>query len=274
MHYLGSKSSIAQDILNIVLSGFGSTYMTYVEPFVGSCSVIKHVQVYDGTRVIGFDKNHYLIALLNYGKVSLNCEDPATCGFGHRHYDQSDFIGKDVSQEEYLHIRQVAKLPAEERMAAGYTDEYIGYVGFFFSIQDDFFSGYRATSTRSIASLKSFIRTVDMLHKKELYALDYQRLTEILPAEPIIIYADPPHVGTKFTGHSFIHNWLNIKRQDFEAHAMEWAKTHKVFISDYIMNPQFKEVWAARDYLELHGEELNIKRAAKRTAKIEKLFTI
>lgn len=266
-----AKHSIATNILDIVLSGFGSTYMTYVEPFVGGCSVFRNVHVYDGTRVIGFDKNNFLISLLNYGKLHLNGEDPL------KHHIETDvyneFLGRDISKDEYVFLREMARKSPEERIANNVSDALIGYAGFIFSFGEDFFGGYNKMSNVTLVRVKNYIKTVEMLRDKELYVLDYKELSNILPSEPVIIYADPPHVGMSYVGKYFKYGWLDVKRPELENTIIDWHnKGHKVYVSEYIMPPSFREVWSSRSYVELK-EAIEAKKVSKKTPKkVEKLF--
>lgn len=71
MKYVGSKSRIAPAIVPIIQdyidkSGTG----TYIEPFVGGANVIDKIKA---EYRVGFDKNGYLIALLQYVKSGGYC---------------------------------------------------------------------------------------------------------------------------------------------------------------------------------------------------------
>ena len=271
MRTADAQFSIATDVLDIVLSGFGSTYMTYVEPFVGGCSTFRQVPIYDGTRVIGFDKNNFLIALLNYGKLHLNQEDPLKYHINTDVYNE--FLGRDIPKEEYVYLREMARKSPEERVAANVSDALIGYAGFIFSFGMDFFGGYTKMCNATIARVKGYIKTVEMLREKELYVLDYMELSNILPSEPVIIYADPPHVGTSYVGKFFKYGWLDVKRPEFENIVIGWHKQgHKVYVAEYLMNNSFKEVWSSRSFVDLR-DEIEDKKAHKKTAKkVEKIY--
>lgn len=71
MKYVGSKSRIAPAIVPIIQDYIdkGGT-ATYIEPFVGGANVIDKIKA---EYRVGFDKNGYLIALLQYVKSGGYC---------------------------------------------------------------------------------------------------------------------------------------------------------------------------------------------------------
>ena len=70
MQYMGSKNSIAKYIIPIIEACIiDNDIKNYIEFFVGGANVIDKIHI-DGLKKIGYDKNKYLIALLNYG---VNC---------------------------------------------------------------------------------------------------------------------------------------------------------------------------------------------------------
>ena len=66
MKYMGSKNKYSKYIVPIIQKAINDNDVNlYIEPFVGGANLIDKI---DCNKRIGYDKNKYLIALLNQAK--------------------------------------------------------------------------------------------------------------------------------------------------------------------------------------------------------------
>lgn len=229
MKYLGSKRTIAKQ-LNDVMSIYYNDYPYYVEPFVGGANMIKAVTHHNKT---GYDINEYVIAYFNALKNGW-------------------LPPKDVSEELYKDVKNNKE---------NYPKELVCFIGFTCSFAGKWFGGYaRSRCDRNYANVSfnsAIKKDIPFIQNIEFKHSSYQ---DISFKDKSIIYCDPPYLGTtgykdKFN-HDEFYTWL-FKMKD---------NGNKVFISEYAMSSDFKEILAIPHKTYINGNNANLK--------IEKLFTI
>ena len=221
MRYLGGKVRLAKGLAAKIAEyiPFGGTY---VEPFCGGCAVAIKVREYrPDVKIICNDLHPYLIALLR-GVPDGSFEPP-----------------QSLSEEEYKYI----KAHKDENPALA------GFAGFGCSFMGRWFHGYaRSYPERKTPPPEKGYRpnarvTRDNLLKDfrgkiiQFNNLDYRALE--IP-EGAVVYCDPPYkTGTQYP---------DVPPFDYPAYmrwAKELAKTHLVFMSEYLQNvePGANIVW-------------------------------
>lgn len=241
MYYLGGKNRIAKHIIPITLSGWGDRYKMYIEPFAGGCGMIQRVPLLDGCTVVGYDKNPYLIALLNYGKTVLNSED--VLNYERTHWSD-DLFTTDITKEEYKMLRSVAKMSRNERLGMGISDELMGWAGFIYSYRGDFFQGYCGSGADAMKESHSYIKTIQAMKGKYVECKSYHEL--VLPDQPCIIYCDPPYINERYVGKCFNAHWLEIMDYELLYDTMRYWRSlgHAVYLSERTAPTDFVPIWA------------------------------
>lgn len=206
MRYLGSKRRIAKKIINYIQAE-REEGMCWVEPFMGSGSIISRVQ---GNR-IGSDINDYLISM--FKALQDGWQPPSI-----------------VTEDEYNHIKN---------NKSSYPKHLVSFVGFGCSFGGKWFNGYAKDSTDSrnyaLESRKALIKLKPKLKNIDLYNCEYFNLD--IPKKSII-YCDPPYINTTNYGFKFNHD-------DFYLWCRDKVKEgHKVFISEY--EAPFNKVWSQK----------------------------
>lgn len=109
MIYQGSKSRLAKYIVPIINSY--TKNKVFIDACCGGCNIIANPKYkIEAKEKIAYDNNRYLIALLNKFKN-----------------DKPEFI--DISEEEYKRVKENKD---------SYDDWYVGYIGFFHRLAQDF----------------------------------------------------------------------------------------------------------------------------------------
>ena len=206
MKYLGGKSRIAQQIVDI-MSAERESDMPWIEPFVGSAKVMSKVK----GRRIAADANHEMIALF---KAIRGGWKPPT----------------EVSEEFYNEVKH---------NQGKYSDHLKAFIGIGCAFGGVRFSTYARDPTgRSNFALQahnSLMRIKLSLQDIEFYATDYRLLQ--IPTRSLI-YCDPPYAGTPGYGFDFNHSefyqWCRDKVNE----------GHYLFVSEYSMPADFQEVWS------------------------------
>jgi DNA adenine methylase len=176
MRYMGSKSKIAHLFLPAILKDRKAGQL-YVEPFVGSASVITRVRpdmfTADGPR-LGADKNPYVIAL--HQALQLGWKAPTA-----------------ISESEYDRLKELYKngvIPNEVLDRA-----LMGFAGFGCSFGGKFFDGYaKSNDMRNYAAEAArSLPDVDTMRDIEFIVSDYSTLE--IP-DGSLVYCDPPYEST------------------------------------------------------------------------------
>lgn len=226
MKYMGSKNRIAKHIVPIIHT-FMTCYRidTYVEPFVGGANVIDKISA---THKFGFDKNKYLIALLQrvqsgkelYGEVSKELYDKARTAFN----------SGDTSEFE---------------------DWEIGNIGFLASYNGRWFDGgyakpgYEVTKTGKRyrdyfrEATDNILNQAPDLKDIQFECRDYKDcLNKFDGSDPLLIYCDPPYQNTKQ-----YKNASDFDYDEFWQTMREWSEKHVVLISEQTAPEDFNSVW-------------------------------
>lgn len=211
MKYLGSKSKIAKYITNIIQQKIETSgYTTYIEPFVGGCNVIEHIEC---EHKFGYDLNKYLIALLNYVKEGGELLD-------------------DVPRELYNEVRKAYNAESDI-----YPDYYYGMVGFLASFNGRFFDGGYASPSGGRVYYKeakaNLLNQVERLQDTVFEQCDYKTLQP----KDAVIYCDPPYKDTKgYSTGKFNH-------EEFWEIMRKWSKSNIVLISEETAPDDFECIW-------------------------------
>ena len=185
MIYQGSKSRLAKYIIPIINKIIEDNEIdTFVDACCGGGNVISNPKYpIVCANKIGYDKNTYLIALINKFK-----------------HDTPEFV--EVSEEEYKKVRDDF---------SAYEDWYVGYVGFFATFAGAFFNGYGREKDKSrvkmcynnIMNQKPAFENV--IFKEE----DFFNIN----CKDALIYIDPPYKNSKKFKVAFDYNgfWDKVK---------------------------------------------------------------
>lgn len=160
MRYFGGKAKLAKDIVPIIQSHLGK-HIGYLEPFVGSCNVIKDIQC---SKRYGLDKHPQLIAM--WKKLQEGWIPPTT-----------------ITKEDYDSIRKVGE------------DYLKGFVGFGCSFAGKYWGGYAQSSRNDNfckAGKNSVLKKIKTLQDVTFMCFDYKNLKP----NNLLIYADPPYFKT------------------------------------------------------------------------------
>jgi len=224
---MGSKARIAKHILPIMLAEAEKHGITkWVEPFVGGANSLQKVpKTFDR---IGIDNNRFLIAM--YQSLQKN-------GFC--------FL-EDIDKEFYSNIRDCynnSTTYTKDGDAVG--DELIGWVGFMASANGRFFEGgYSGKSNTKVGTVRNYIDESIRGLKKEwddIKGINFEHGTfSDFDFNNSLIYCDPPYKNTK--------QYSTSKGFDYDLF-YDWCRKQKengniVFVSEYEMPEDFKEVWA------------------------------
>lgn len=206
MKYQGSKSKIAKEILAKINP---NPNKTWIEPFVGGCGMIKHVNCKER---IGSDNNNYIISL--WKAIQRGWEPPYVFK---SEYD--DIKSDPRSFEQELVAFAAVGCSFQGGWFNGYTNKTITKEG---NIRD-----YVDESRRSIIKLKPLINNIKLVN------CSYDELP--LPnKDSCIIYCDPPYQSTKKYAHDFDHDkfWDWCRRKSIEG--------YEIYISEYNAPDDFK----------------------------------
>lgn len=253
MKYMGSKSRIASEILEVILANRDDNQY-YIEPFVGGCGSIDKVK---GKR-IGVDINPYLIAM--WKGLQFNVSRPY-------------IIDRDYYASQRNHYNRLKKVPLEKLYsvvngckaietanvsvhleAIGEDISFhelflIGWVGYMASFNGRFFDGGYSgkTKTRDYVDeqIRNTLKQVELIKGIEFKSGNYM---DIEYPESAIIYCDPPYQNTKQYSYS--------SKFDYDKF-WEWVRDmskrgYKVFVSEYSAPDDFEVVWEKEVTNSLH----------------------
>lgn len=243
---MGSKSKIAKYIVPIIQDYIEKNrIVNYCEPFVGGANVIDKIQC---LHKFGFDKNEYLIALLEHVKN------------GGKLYDIVDKDMYDKARKEY-----------RENKLNEFNHWQIGCIGFLASYNGRFFDGgYAKTGiekTKNRERIRNYYEESknNLLKQSKIFTTD-QILFEHhdyknLVFKDYLIYCDPPYKNTKQYDNS-----KDFNHEQFWDIVRKWSKDNIVIVSELEAPDDFVCIW-----------EQEVKRTIKAKDKqkvVEKLFML
>lgn len=217
MIYQGSKERLSKYILPFIQNCIDDNGMeTYVEPFVGGANIIDKVKCHNR---IGFDRNHWVIALLKYMRNNPDLPDaPEDCSF-----------------ELYAKVRESYKKKTHE-----FTDEEKAMIGYFASYGGRFYDGGYGRDKTGRNMYKERLaharKQSPLLENISFVEASYQESVNVLE-ENCLIYCDPPYCNTKQYGVTF-------NSESFYTWVEELSKKYFVLISEYSMPSSFVRLWS------------------------------
>lgn len=218
MKYLGGKfrtaGEISDYINSVIMPG-----QAYWEPFVGAAWVLRRIKA---GKKYASDINPYLIAMWN----------AAISGW---------IPPANVTEEEYASIKENKDQ---------YPPELVAFVGFATSFGGKWYGGYarNADPGRNYASegSRSVRRGAAFISDAEFFVADF--LKHDPPEEKMLIYCDPPYVGTTQYDYApmFDHGrfWLRVRELENEG--------HNVVVSEYTAPKDFSVVLEIPTKTDLH----------------------
>lgn len=224
--YMGSKSRIAKHIVPIIQRYIDENNITrYVEPFVGGANIIDKIQC---KEKYGFDKNKYLIALL-------------------QRVQSGESLYEEVSKELY----DKARTAFNNGDASEFEDWEIGNIGFIASFNGRWFDGgYAKTGyekTKNGLRLRNYYQEAKnniIIQAPNLVGIkfeccDYKEMGGLSNYARMVIYCDPPYKGTK--------QYANATEFDYEKF-WQWCKkmseNNIVIVSEQNAPKDFECIWS------------------------------
>lgn len=210
MRYLGGKTRLAKPIAEVIAS-MAEGRTTYVEPFMGGCSVLAEVAPkFD--RVIGADLMPDLVMMW---REAQNGWVPPT----------------SVTEDEYQAIRRAE--PSEIR----------GFIGFACSFGAKWFGGYardpKGGTNYAAQGSRAVQRKAAKLRGVEIRLSDYRALSDVIGPDTVV-YADPPYANT--TGYSATGSF---DHEEFWRTMDEWVERGaRVLVSEFQAPSHWREVWS------------------------------
>jgi DNA adenine methylase len=207
MRYKGGKFKIHKKLSEFINNDISNNnYTTYIEPFVGSCWVIKEI---NHENRIGSDKNEYIISL--WQRLQEGWIPP-----------------ENISNDEYNEIKN-NKLD--------YPKELVAFVGFGCSFGGSFFGGYARSGNRNYSknAKNSCLSKINKMKDVKFNYCDYRDYNP----NNSIIYCDPPYSNTS---HSYGIN-EKFDSVEFWNIMRRWTKNNTVYISEYDAPDDFEVVW-------------------------------
>ena len=228
MQYMGSKRKFIDifcPFFQTVIKEFD--LQTYIEPFVGSASIISHI---DCKNKIGYDKNYPLISL--HQKV------------------QSDFdaIPSTGNREWWDKAKEIYKASKGNKDFLDKSDLKpweIGAIEFYSSYSKGGFSRGYIGIVKDRDTYNESYRNAKLEHENPLYDnIEFKWIEDFskieLPKEKSLIYCDPPYAGTKPYGYAFE---TKFNHTDFWNWVREISKDHIVFVSEQNAPEDFSSIW-------------------------------
>ena len=244
MVYKGSKARIAKYIIPILNNIIKiNNCDTFIDFCCGGANIVAnphfHIQC---NNKFGYDKNKYLIALINKVKN-----------------ENLEYI--PITEEEYYKIKYSYE-------NGEYEDWFVAYVGLFFSYGGAFFETFAKTIPENdrgrirnfgIERYKNILKQKEqfqnvIFEEKDIFEIDVNNYNN-----KTLIYIDPPYYKTrKFRGFSFNHNkfWEKVR---------ELSRNSIVVVSEYIAPDDFISIFDLKLI-----SSINIAKSRKEV--MEKLF--
>lgn len=243
MKYMGSKNRIAKYIIPILEKSFKeNNCIDFIDTCVGGANLIDKVNFTN--NLFAYDINEYLIEMWNELKKG--------------------WIPELISKDEYIHIKNNKHL---------YPKYLIGWVGIACSYSGKWFGGYAGDypENRRLKNglLPNYQNESINTTQKQITNLNnvtfkHNSLFDLKPINKSLIYCDIPYRWTTKYKDDFNHD-------EFYKWCFKMKELgHVVFISEYEMPSEFKEVWKGevKSSLSANGKIGGSKKS------IEKLFTI
>lgn len=233
MKYMGSKRRIAKHILPIMLEkAKEKNITTWVEPFVGGANMIDKVP--SNFQRFGIDYNAHTIEAL----IAIR--------------DLIDELPNEVTEDEYKQLKGNEPEPIKSwlRFVASFGGKFDNGYAREKGSDESTFCGY---------GKRNALKQSPLIQDVEFICDSYENLD----FDNCLIYCDPPYKGTaKYKTEEFNHN-------KFYDWCREQSKKNVLFISEYDMPNDFKEVWRG----EIKTNFASTRKEATHNA-TEKLFTI
>lgn len=235
MKYVGSKNKISKYIIPILQKVINDNNIdTYIEPFVGGANVIDKIKC---ENKIGYDKNEYLIALLNAIK-------------------EGYIPPKDMTKEEYTLIKNNMSLfPKKLVGVAGFCATYNGgwmrRYGGKAQTKSGKIRNYYDESVRNLLAQSKNLLGVQFLHSE---------FQDINIEENCVIYCDPPYINSSYEmyqgdfPYELYYEWVKQK-----------SKNNVVVCSEYWMPDDFVSIWEMEVRMSLDNKN-------SKQNRVEKLF--
>lgn len=212
MKYMGSKARIAKDIspiINKLIKDNGIT--VYIEPFVGGCNLIEHIQC---AFKYGCDNNSYLIAFWKRIQAGWNPLQEV-----------------EMTKALYQDIKDNSEF---------YPPEMVALAGFCATYNAKWFGGYAGTVKTKINTYRNYyeeavrnvLKQADRIKDVHFECTDFLNIN----VSKALIYCDPPYHGTTGYKDRFDH-------EKYWAWVREMSKKNIVLCSEYAAPPDFDCIW-------------------------------
>ena len=213
MKYMGSKARIAKEIAQIINNIIIENNITfYIEPFVGGCNMIEHIQC---ENKIGSDINDYLISM--WIALQNGWEPP-----------------KEISKELYNDIKNNKDK---------YSQELVSIAGFCATYNAKWFGGYAGIVKTKQGTYRNYydeairniLKQVPKINDVIFRYGDYEQYSDF---KNTLIYCDIPYQNTTQYGtnknfnYDYFWNWVR-----------NMSKNNIVLISEYNSPNDFKCIW-------------------------------
>lgn len=237
MKYIGSKNKLSKELVPIIQSVIDKNSIeTYIEPFVGGANVIDKIRC---KNKIGYDKNEYLISLLNAIKNG--------------YIPPSDF-----TKEQYLEIKN---------NMTKYPKELVGVAGFCATYNGGWMRRWGGTATTKDGKIRNYYKegVSNLLKQKEnlmdieFRCSDFKNINYEL--NNCVIYCDAPYKDSKYEMYQQPFDYDSYYRW-----VKKLAKNNIVFCSEYNMPDDFECIWSK-------DVRMSLDKNNSKQVKVEKLYT-
>jgi len=213
MKYVGGKHRIGEHIAKVLMKVTPDKVNGYLEPFVGSLGVFKHMAKLDYKKKIGADY-HKSLTLLWQGLQNGSFKLP-----------------KKITEKQWSDLKKANTNSAMKALA-----------GFGVSFGGDYFSGYiqkySGTSGRNFykETTRSITKMLPVIKKKDVSFVhkSYKNWNK----KNWLIYCDPPYFNTKGYKTGAFNN------QEFWTKMRQWSKHNYVFVSEETAPKDFISIWS------------------------------
>lgn len=225
MVYMGSKNKYRKDIVPILQKCIDDNNVgIYIEPFCGSCSIIKHIHCH---LKIAMDVNPWLIALLREARYNF---DKIPNKITKKMWDEAYDYAKNGTPLKTLTLADVGAIAYFASFGAG---------GFHKSFIKG--NGYPSNPKRDIIQerYENLKRDVPYLKDITFLNLNYEDLPKSF--QNAVIYCDPPYSNT--VGYEFNAFNANFNHKRFWDWVRQKSETNYVFVSEQNAPKDFTCIW-------------------------------